>query len=167
MSKLFGKDYVLLAILLLVILASGSDMLGDLDQGVEGTHLLQEGILLTAAIAGIAWILAGLRRQAREIALLRDELEEARTVPGVASARLLDARRNLAEVIAAQFGEWQLSRSEQEIGLLLLKGLSLKEVATLRGTVEKTIRQQASSIYQKAGVSGRHTFAAWFIEDFL
>ncbi len=32
-----------------------------------------------------------------------------------------------------------------------------------RNTVEKTVRQQASSIYQKAGVSGRHAFAAWFL----
>lgn len=37
----------------------------------------------------------------------------------------------------------------------------------LRGTAEKTIRHQASSVYKKAGVSGRHAFSAWFIEDFL
>ncbi len=51
--------------------------------------------------------------------------------------------------------------------LVLLKGFSLKEISALRGTAEKTIRQQAPSIYQKTGVSGRHAFAAWFIEDFL
>ena len=39
--------------------------------------------------------------------------------------------------------------------------------ADLRSTLEKTVRQQASSIYQKAGVSGRHAFAAWFLEDYL
>jgi DNA-binding CsgD family transcriptional regulator len=37
----------------------------------------------------------------------------------------------------------------------------------VRDTHEKTVRQQASAIYRKAGVSGRHAFAAWFIEDFL
>jgi len=51
--------------------------------------------------------------------------------------------------------------------MLLLKGLSIKEIAALRETHEKTVRQQASAIYRKAGVAGRHAFAAWFIEDLL
>jgi len=45
--------------------------------------------------------------------------------------------------------------------------LSFKEIAAVRKTLEKTVRQQASSIYKKAGVSGRHEFSAWFIEDIL
>ena len=49
----------------------------------------------------------------------------------------------------------------------MLKGLSFKEIAALRQTREKTVRAQASAIYRKAGVNGRHAFAAWFIEDFL
>jgi DNA-binding NarL/FixJ family response regulator len=73
----------------------------------------------------------------------------------------------LSEVIQEQFSEWQLTAGEQEVALLLLKGLSFKEIAALRNTLEKTVRQQASGIYRKAGVTGRHAFAAWFIEDFL
>jgi len=33
--------------------------------------------------------------------------------------------------------------------------------------LEKTVRQQASAIYSKAGLSGRHAFSAWFIEELL
>jgi DNA-binding CsgD family transcriptional regulator len=51
--------------------------------------------------------------------------------------------------------------------LLLLKGLSFNEISAIRETKEKTVRQQASEIYKKAGVVGRHAFAAWFFEDFL
>lgn len=51
--------------------------------------------------------------------------------------------------------------------MLLLKGLSFKEIASVRDTMEKTVRQQASTIYRKANVSGRHAFSAWFIEDLL
>jgi len=51
--------------------------------------------------------------------------------------------------------------------MLLLKGLSFKEIAALRITLEKTVRQQASSIYRKSGISGRHELAAWCIEDYL
>ena len=60
-----------------------------------------------------------------------------------------------------------LTGSEIEVGWLLLKGLSLKEIAFVRSTKEKTVRQQASSIYKKAGVSGRYAFSAWFKEDIL
>lgn len=49
---------------------------------------------------------------------------------------------------------------------MLLKGLSFKEIAVVRDTVEKTVRQQASALYRKSGLSGRHELAAWFIEDF-
>lgn len=51
--------------------------------------------------------------------------------------------------------------------MLLLKGLSFKEIASVRDTMEKTVRQQASTIYEKANVSGRHVFSAWFMEDLL
>ncbi len=53
------------------------------------------------------------------------------------------------------------------LGWLLLKGLSLREISIIRETQEKTVRQQASSIYKKSGVNGRHAFSAWFIEDIL
>ncbi|MBX9604623.1 MAG: LuxR C-terminal-related transcriptional regulator, partial [Gammaproteobacteria bacterium] len=78
-----------------------------------------------------------------------------------------DARRQLGELINAQFVAWGLTDSEREIGWLLLKGLSLKEIAALRATAEKTVRTQASALYQKAGLDGRHAFAAWFLEDLL
>ena len=51
--------------------------------------------------------------------------------------------------------------------MLLLKGLSFREIAAVRQTREKTVRQQASAIYGKSGLEGRHEFAAWFLEDFL
>jgi len=50
---------------------------------------------------------------------------------------------------------WKLTSSEKEVAFLLLKGLSLKEVAEVRNTSEKTARAQSTSIYNKAGLSGR------------
>jgi DNA-binding NarL/FixJ family response regulator len=66
-----------------------------------------------------------------------------------------------------QFTDWHLTPSEKEVALLLLKGLSFREIALLRNTAEKTVRQQASEIYQKSDVTGRHGLSAWFFEDFL
>jgi DNA-binding CsgD family transcriptional regulator len=98
---------------------------------------------------------------------LQQELEALNRPEIQPKKYVLDARRKLGTVVSQQFTEWMLTDSEIEVGWLLLKGLSLKEIALVRNTQEKTVRQQASSIYRKAGVSGRHAFSAWFIEDIL
>ena len=70
-------------------------------------------------------------------------------------------------VIDRQFVAWSLSPAEREIASLLLKGLSHKEIATLRQVSEATVRQQARGVYRKAGVDGRHELAAFFLEGLL
>jgi len=75
--------------------------------------------------------------------------------------------KGLGEAIDRQFLAWQLTEAEREVGLLILKGMSLKEVATVRVTSERTIRAQARSIYAKAGLSGRAALSAFFLEDLL
>ena len=66
-----------------------------------------------------------------------------------------------------EFKTWSLSPAERDVGLLLLKGLSFKEIAHVRGTTERTSREQARAVYRKAGVRGRAELSAWFIEDLL
>ena len=53
------------------------------------------------------------------------------------------------------------------MAFLLLKGFSLKDIAELRRTHEKTVRAQAASIYAKSGLSGRSELSAFFLEDLL
>ena len=50
---------------------------------------------------------------------------------------------------------------------MLIKGLSMKEISFAREVKEKTIRQQATSVYAKSGYAGRHELAAHFIEDLM
>ena len=58
-----------------------------------------------------------------------------------------------------------MTAAEREVGLLILKGLSHKEIASLRATTEATVRQQAQAIYRKAGLPGKTAFSAYFLED--
>jgi DNA-binding NarL/FixJ family response regulator len=58
-----------------------------------------------------------------------------------------------------------LTRSETDIAFLILKGLSHKEIARVRASAEATVRQQARSIYEKSGLTGRAELAAFFLED--
>ena len=64
-----------------------------------------------------------------------------------------------------QFQAWGMTAAEREVGLLILKGLSHKEIAALRATTDATVRQQAQSIYRKAGLPGKTAFSAYFLED--
>ena len=75
--------------------------------------------------------------------------------------------KGLGEAIDRQFLTWKLTEAEREVGLLILKGLSLNEIAATRVTSERTIRAQARSIYAKAGLSGRAALSAFFLEDLL
>ncbi len=73
----------------------------------------------------------------------------------------------LLSVMREQFSKWNLTISESEVALLLIKGLSMKEVAGARNVKEKTVRVQATAIYAKSGYAGRHELAAHFIEDLM
>jgi DNA-binding NarL/FixJ family response regulator len=73
----------------------------------------------------------------------------------------------LGEAIEAQFSRWSLTDAEREVALLLLKGLSHREIATVRAVSERTVREQARSLYSKAGLTGRAALSAFFLEDLL
>jgi len=161
------KEAVLILIFAIVFLASGADLVADLSHGVDIEHMVKEAIIVSISIIAIAWLLWGLHQQRLEIRALQQELETTTSPQTTPKKYVLEARKELGHVVTQQFSEWMLTASEIDVGWLLLKGLSLKEIAMVRSTQEKTVRQQASSIYKKAGVSGRHVFSAWFIEDIL
>lgn len=75
--------------------------------------------------------------------------------------------QGLSSNINKQFIFWHLTKSEIEIGFLLLKGFSLKEISELRSTSERTVREQAGSIYHKSNMAGRSALTAFFLEDLL
>ena len=60
---------------------------------------------------------------------------------------------------------WQLTPSEREVALLLLKGQGHKQIAAATGRSERTVRQHAVVVYQKSGLQGRAELAAFFLED--
>ena len=130
------------------------DIIVDLDAKDESwLHLFVESIVFLA-------ISTVLFRELRRLRQLKAELSEERIRTARLSGELLAVMRD-------QFAQWGLSPSESEIALLLIKGLSMKEIAEARQVKEKTIRQQATSVYAKSGYAGRHELAAHFIEDLM
>ena len=82
------------------------------------------------------------------------------------SARRLTAGDFSAEV-STRLEKMGLSPAETEVAWFLLKGMSLVEIASLRGTREGTVRAQSTALYRKAGVSGKAQFLALIVEDLL
>jgi DNA-binding CsgD family transcriptional regulator len=72
-----------------------------------------------------------------------------------------------AELLDERFGDWGLTRSERDVAWFTIKGLSIAEVARLRGTSEGTVKAHSNAIYRKAGVSGRTQLLSLFIEDLM
>ena len=143
------------------------DVGSDLLQGASRWHVALEVAAGFAALAGAAYLLRDALRM-RE--LLASQARVASAYREQAVAWQAQARRHvegLARSIDQQLDLWQLSAAEKEIAFLLLKGLSLREIAGLRGTAEKTVRAQSAAVYAKSGLSGRTELSAFFLEDLL
>ena len=105
--------------------------------------------------------------QRRALRELRGQLNKARGQLAQLDTKSQIIASQYRAVMQKQFDAWNLTASEQDVVIGLLKGLSFREIAELRATREKTVRQQASSVYRKAKVTSRNELAAWFFEDML
>jgi len=129
-------------------------------------ELIEPSIMVLTA-AAVVHLLSRMKRQHQEqLSLVRD-LEVARAEGAQWRADMRELLKGLGSAIDAQFERWALTPAEREVALLMLKGLSHKEIAVVRETSERTVREQARAIYGKANLSGRAALSAFFLEDLL
>ena len=128
---------------------------------------LVKDIPIVVATVGVALLFVLARRQRDDqLQLLRD-LEIARLQGRRWRKESRDLLNGLGQAIEAQFVRWSLTEAEREVALLLLKGLSTKEIAAVRGSSERTVREQARAVYVKSNLTGRAALSAFFLEDLL
>jgi DNA-binding CsgD family transcriptional regulator len=164
----------------------------NIRDGIGPNHVAVEESILVLGVVGVLVMGSRLLRSMRRERLLRGEavrlseqlLETEQALRAEAddlAARLVqtehEAQRwkqeaggllaGLGVAIDAQFDRWGFSPAERDIGLLLLKGLSHKEIAQIREVGEATVRQQAQRLYRKANIGSRNDLAAFFLEDLL
>jgi DNA-binding CsgD family transcriptional regulator len=128
---------------------------------------LVEPTLIVMTAAGVVYLLGRVRRQHREQMSLMRDLEVARAEGAQWRTDMRELLKGLSVAIDSQFDRWGLTAAEREVALLLLKGLSHKEIAVVREASVLTVRQQARSVYAKANLSGRAALSAFFLEDVL
>jgi DNA-binding CsgD family transcriptional regulator len=129
-------------------------------------ELIQPTLIVIIAV-GMVRLTEQIEQQHEKQMLLIKDLETARVEGMQWRDSMSDLIKGLSQGIARQFEKWDLTMAEREVGLLILKGMSYKEIAILRDVSEKTVRQQAHSIYKKAKLSGRAALSAYFLEDLL
>lgn len=130
------------------------DVTLDLDEGLTSLlHMLPEVAATVGLVLGVAFEVHAL------VVLLRRQARMAQSL-GVAAGAL-------NEVMEAHFRAWALTPSEQDVATFTIKGFSIAEIATMRGSAEGTVKTHLNAIYRKAGVQGRGQLVSVLIEDLL
>jgi DNA-binding CsgD family transcriptional regulator len=144
-----------------------SDLVSDIEQGLPLYHMVGMGIGCVLSLVGLVLLWRLMRSTRAQARALQVALDSTRVDLQQWRSKTSEVLHGLGTLIDRQFAEWQLSPAEREVALLLLKGLSLKAIADLRETSERTVRQQALAIYRKGGIAGRAELSAFFLEDML
>lgn len=154
--------------LVLVALFVSVDLFEDSKGGdLTAFHIAVEVAIVGLCLAAVVVLLRSLRVAEANAAKLGVDLVAARAEAERFRGEASQALAGLGTAIDHQFERWGLTQAEREIALLLLKGLSHRDVAQLRSTNEATVRQQALAVYRKSGLRSRSELSAFFLEDLL
>lgn len=129
------------------------DLISDIVEGESWLHLILEACVFVLVSSAFAWEITSRSRLSRTL----DDREHV----------LSRMQGRLGDSIRGQLAKWKLTPSETEVAWLIIKGYSFAEIASFREVKEKTVRQQATSIYAKSGTGSRAEFSASFLEDLL
>ena len=162
------RNWAIVAVIAGVVLFLGIEWLEE--PGTTPLELLFELLKIAPVVitsVGLAVLFRVTQRQRDEHLQVIRDLEVARLQGQRWRSESRTLLNGLGEAIDAQFTRWSLTDAEREVALLLLKGLSTKEIAAVRAGSERTVREHARAIYSKAGLTGRAALSAFFLEDLL
>jgi DNA-binding CsgD family transcriptional regulator len=173
-----GADYVagesnrrlrlILAIALTSIVIGGTaDLVMDSPASWLSFHVVFETLMIAGALLMATTLWVGWWRSEHAAAALRASLERQSAERDRWRASAQQALEGLGHAIDAQFTQWHLTPTERAIALLVLKGHGHKQIAALTGRSERTVRQHAGVVYEKAGLSGRAELSAFFLQDLM
>lgn len=168
LERLDNRLRGLLALALLSIIVGGTaDLAMDDPETWLSFHVLFEVLMIAGALLMATTLWLGWWRSAHAAAALQVRLDAQAVERERWRASSQEVLEGLGRAIDAQFGAWQLTPAEREVALLLLKGYGHKQVAALTGRSERTARQHAGVVYEKAGLGGRAELSAFFLQDLM
>jgi DNA-binding CsgD family transcriptional regulator len=150
--------------LILIIVGGVVDLFLDAPTQWLSFHVIFELFMIAGALLLTTALWLGWWRARAEAAQLRISLQERRAERDAWKATAEKSLTQFAAAIDEQFRSWGLTDAEREVALLLLKGYSHKHIAAETGRSERTVRQHATVVYQKAGINSRAELAAYFLD---
>lgn len=167
------KIFTFLALLATSVFALG-DIVIDMKEGIPLMHLVHEGALWILALTGAIFQYRIINWQNKEMLSFKAQIVELDKINLKLKLDQDQFKKKISHLsdefllhIDEQFTKWSFTRGEKEIALLLIKGLSMREIADIRGSSENTVRQQSSQIYKKSELNGRMELSAFFLDDLL
>lgn len=151
-----------MAVLLLCMTFFSFDVVADfVEHRVEGTPYtaveLLHVVFETLAAIGLGYAAITLRAY---LGLLQADAERSRE-----TIHML--RGNFDEVLRDKFTDWELTTAERDVTLLIIRGLSVADIAAARNTAQGTIKAQSTSIFRKIGVRSKTELMSTIIDEFL
>lgn len=168
MLKIFGWHNIALILFAIEMLwDSAMEIIEEFVGRESWLSMVDDVLLLLLGLAIVVWVSVEAFRT--RSALLQLQKQQAMPTHGLAKddQRTQEAAQDYNQAVNKHFEQWKLTPSERVVAVSLLKGMSFQEIALLRDSREKTVRQHASTVYRKSGLAGRHELAAWFFEDLL
>lgn len=159
MSPILTRIPAAILMLILVQVICVGFFVGDIVSELIFENDSEDSIWEVETIATLALVLAIVL----EIRVLRNILNR--------NASLEDKTRRAAmafqDALGIYFDRWGLTPTERDVALFTIKGMSIAEVARLRGSAEGTVKSHLNAIYKKAEVTGRGAFLALLIDDLM
>lgn len=150
------KTLILTLVLAFQVLATmffAVDVASDIASSGLGLHLSVELAATLALMAGVAF----------GAIQVRSMILHARADDTLIAA----AKGAMNALIRQRFAEWGLTGAEADVALFAIKGLSVSEIATLRGSAQGTVRAQLTHIYAKAGTTSQTGLVAGFMDELI
>lgn len=158
---------ILVAALTTIVVGGIVDLILDQPESWLSFHVVFETLMIAGALLLTTVLWMGWWRNSRSVSELRRSLEAREEERDAWRSSARRALEGLGEAIDGQFDAWELTPSEREVALLLLKGHSHKAIAKHTDRSAQTVRQHAASVYRKGDLSGRAELSAFFLEDLM
>lgn len=168
-QKKIGRQ--IMSLLIVVVFFVAYDLLTDIDLTESFKdifiHFFVEGIILSGSLAALYLCFKMLKvensTKNRAIAALKDSRRSEYSYRRKAKNFIVAFHH----ILFGEFKKWNLTKAEREIAIFILKGLTTEEIALIRSTSIKTIRNQCSSIYEKTNLSGKSELISYFLSELI
>ncbi len=143
------------------------DMIWDTSEQISYIHFITDGLIIGSFVYLVIRVYVRYRNDAALHHQTVTKLSQSNRKIKTQSQQIEKLREGITQHIQQVFEDWKLTQAERDIALLIIKGYSLDEIAKFRHKSERTVRDQAATIYRKAKVKNRVELTAYFIEDLI